>query len=215
MAVTTFMAPEQLRALDRLSAVAGIRGFYLVGGGAIAFHFHHRTSVDVDLFSDDRNVDLEAVRAAIVQTLPDAEVVAKSDAALKLRLEGTEVDLVRYPYAPLSLPGPGPAGYRVAGILDLAAMKLAAIVSRGLRRDFWDLYVIAQAGCDLGTMTRAYVRKFGLAESNLYHVMRALTFFQDAEREPIGPAELSDELWESIKSYFLQHAPALLSYGDE
>lgn len=214
MALPTGLAQEQLRALDLLSNVPGIGGFYLVGGGAIAFHLGHRTSVDVDLFSDDPRVDLEAVHSAIVRIVPDVEVVARSDAALKLRLAGTEVDLVRYPYATLTAPGVGPAGYRVAGIRDLAAMKLAAVVNRGLRRDFWDLFVIARSGVGLGEMARAYAIKFGRAESDLYHVMRALTFFEDAEAESLLPAGLSEQSWDDIKAYFLENAPALLDEVD-
>src|SRR5437899_2779036 len=36
----------------------------------------------------------------------------------------------------------GPHRFPIASLRDLAAMKLAAIASRGLRRDFWDLYEI-------------------------------------------------------------------------
>lgn len=36
------VARPQLRALGRLSAVAGIEGYYLAGGTALAWHLRHR-----------------------------------------------------------------------------------------------------------------------------------------------------------------------------
>lgn len=35
-----------------------------------------------------------------------------------------------------------PGGFPLAGLRDLAAMKLSAIAKRGVRRDFWDLHEI-------------------------------------------------------------------------
>jgi Nucleotidyl transferase AbiEii toxin, Type IV TA system len=80
---------------------------------------------------------------------------------------GIPVDVVRYPYAPLETPRRGPEGVRVAGLRDLAAMKLATIAGRGLRRDFWDVYAIIRAGMPLATAVRAYEKRFGLAEPEL------------------------------------------------
>ena len=114
--------------------------------------------------------------------MPDVEVVSAADASLRVLLGEVPVDLVRYPYAPLEAPQIGAEAFPVAGLRDLAAMKLAAIARRGLRRDFWDLYAMADAGLSLHEAADAYVAKFRLAESDLYHVLRALTYFADAEK---------------------------------
>jgi hypothetical protein len=42
------LAPEQLRALDLLSRVPALDGYYLAGGTAIALHLGHRQSLDLD-----------------------------------------------------------------------------------------------------------------------------------------------------------------------
>jgi hypothetical protein len=67
----------------------------------------------------------------------------------------------------------------MAGKLDLAAMKLAAIARRGIRRDFWDLFAIVQSGLSLRECARGYVEKYGVGEADLYHVLRSLTYFED------------------------------------
>lgn len=144
MARPTRLAKAQRNALERLKQVPGLDRFYLAGGTAIAVHLGHRRSLD--LFSPDERIDLVALRRRLARALPDMEVVATTDAALAIQLEGTLVDPVKFPHPPIVRPGPGPEGTKLAALSDLAAMKLSAIAQRGLRRDFWDLYVMCGAG---------------------------------------------------------------------
>jgi hypothetical protein len=96
-------------------------------------------------------------------------------------------------------------------LLDLAVMKLAAIAHRGLRRDFWDAHeLLTRGGLQLDTVLAGYLQRFGKTEPDLYHVLRSLTFFDDADREPVMPAGLSLEHWQVIRDYFLGEAPAAL-----
>jgi hypothetical protein len=106
------LAPHQESALDRLTLVQAMKGFYLAGGTAIALHLGHRQSVDLDFFSLAPSVDLDRTRQAIVQVIPDAQVLALSDATLRLMVEGTPVDIVRYPYPPLEEPAAGIVPFR-------------------------------------------------------------------------------------------------------
>jgi len=205
------LAEEQRRALDRLTAVPGIERFYLAGGSAIAVHLGHRRSVDLDLFSFRPDVDLGALAASLRVALAEAEVVSLTDAALRIRVAGVPVDAVRYPYALLEDPLVGRTPLDVARLPDLAAMKLAAIARRGIRRDFWDLYAIARAGLGLADALAAYSSKFGPSESDLYHVLRALTYFADAERDPVRPAGMSARLWTRVRRFFEAEAPRLLT----
>jgi len=211
MADTPGLAREQLRALARLKTLPSLQGFYLAGGTAVAFHLHHRVSRDLDLFASPSAVSLEAVQRELAAALADLEVIGVTDAALQVRLDRTPIDLVAYPYAPLESTSPGPAGFPVAGLLDLATMKLAAIARRGLRRDFWDLYeVIDRGGIRIDAALDAYTRRFGKAEPDLYHVLRSLAYFADADAEPIMPNGLTLDLWVAIKAYFERAAPAAL-----
>ncbi len=210
MGKTAGMAKEQRRALDRLKSVQGIERFYLAGGTAIAVHLRHRRSIDLDLFSTSADVDLAVVAEAIRLAVTDLQVLGMTDAALRIRVAGVPVDIVRYPYAPLEAPKPGPEAFPIASLRDLAAMKLAAIARRGLRRDFWDLHAIAEAGLSLQETSIAYVEKYGVSNADLYHVLRALTYFEDAEKDPVYPRGLTPAKWERIKSFFLAEAPKVL-----
>lgn len=207
------LAQDQRRALGRLSRLRGIQGFYLAGGTAVALHLQHRRSLDLDLFSLGKEADLEALRAELQAALPEARFLGITDASLRIVLGDVPVDFVRYPYAPLDVPTPGPEGMPVAGLRDLAAMKLSAIARRGLRRDFWDLFAIAHAGVSLQDAASAYLERFGRTEADLYHVLRALTFFEDAERDPVLPRGLTTSMWGEIKAFFDAEAPKLLLRG--
>jgi hypothetical protein len=205
------LAREQRRALGRLKSVIAETGLYLAGGGAVALHARHRQSNDIDLFGSTDTLDLDQLRGRLLAALDDVQVVSQTDATLHVRVGDAVVDVVQYPYPLLEPPTPGPHGVPVAGLRDLAAMKLAAVAKRGLRRDFWDLYAIVDSGVPLREGAQAYVRRFGVAESDLYFVIRALTFFDDAEAEPVFPAGLSARRWAAIKKYFRGAAPELLA----
>jgi hypothetical protein len=204
------LAPDQLRALDRLKAVRGIGRFYLAGGTAIAFHLRHRHSNDLDLFGPPR-ASFTAFQELARSGGGDIQVVSAGEATLQIEVSGVPVDVVRYPYPLLAPAAPGPRGFPVAGLVDLATNKLVAIAKRGLMRDFWDLYAIAQTGSvPLEAAAEAYVRRFGVAESDLYHVVTALTWFEDAERERVRPTGMTARLWSQIRKFFEREAPLLV-----
>ncbi len=208
MGPTTGLAEELRRALDRLSLAPELGQYYLAGGTAIGLHLGHRRSLDLDFFSRSPQADLDALRASVVGG--GVQIVQQTDVTLRLLCAGAPVDFVRYRYAPLEPPLPGPSGVAMAGKLDLAVMKLSAIARRGLRRDFWDLFAIVRSGLALSSCGRGYVEKYGLDEADLYHVLRSLTYFEDAEKDSVYPAGLSTAEWEDIKAFFLREAPALL-----
>ena len=79
-------------------------------------------------------------------------------------------------------------------------MKLSAAARRGIRRDFWDLFEMFER--DTPTLEQAlddYKRRYGVNESDLYHVLKALTYFDDAESDPLYPLGLTSSKWQQIK----------------
>lgn len=196
------LAAAQRRALARLSALPIAQQLYLAGGTAVALHLDHRRSLDLDFFSRGDNLDLERARREITDAGARVEVIAQSDATLHLRLEGADVDIVRYRYPLLEPPSPI-EGVTVAGLRDLAAMKLAAIAKRGLRRDFWDIHeMLTSQAVSPREVFDDYRTKFQTSEADTYHVLRALVWFEDAEGEPVMPRGLTARRWRRIRAYF-------------
>jgi len=153
-------------------------------------------------------VDLSELRLSL-SSIFDGETT-ETDATLHGYVGGVSVDIVRYPYPLLEAPGVVVEGMPVAGLRDLAAMKLAAVSKRGIRRDFWDLHEIVTRSFALGAAVEAYQRRFAQVRPEMYHVIRSLTFFGDAEVDPIFPAGLTPQHWTAIKTYFRAEAPRLL-----
>ena len=212
MADTSRLPEAQRRALDRLKSVPRMADFYLAGGTAVAVHLGHRLSLDLDFFSVRPDADLDAVRDSVRHAFAEASTVAQTDTAVQLLCDGAPIDLVRYPYPPLRAIERTADGIAVASLLDLAAMKLGALSRRGLRRDFWDLAeIVRRGGVSLEEACRAYRERYGVAEADLYHVLRSLAWFEDAERDPMYPAGLTEAGWRDIQAFFLREAPKLLT----
>ena len=72
-------------------------------------------------------------------------------------------------------------GCRLAGLRDLASMKLSAITQRGSTKDFVDLYALGETGQALPEMLSWYGEKFGVTD--IGHVFYALAYSDDAESE--------------------------------
>jgi predicted nucleotidyltransferase component of viral defense system len=74
-------------------------------------------------------------------------------------------------------------GCQLASLDDLTAMKLAAISQRGSRKDFLDIYELGIKHAPLKRMLELYEQKY--AVDDIGHVLLGLSYFDDAEREPM------------------------------
>lgn len=190
------VTPEQEAALEVLSRALG-GDAYLVGGVAVASRLHHRTSRDLDVFtSEDPSARTDALLA-----LSGVRLLARSEGSLQLEILGVPVSVLRYGY-PLLAPPERAQGLAVpvASFEDLVAMKLSAIAGRGTKRDFWDLHLLLESEkLELAQALELFERKF--VDSDRGHVVRALAYFGDAEREPM-PLGLDATTWSAIQAAF-------------
>ena len=114
-----------------------------------------------------------------------------------MEIEDIVVSFFGYGYPTVAAPlAPDPELLPFASREDIAAMKLAAIASRGGRKDFIDLWWMLRRYWPLAETLRFFKAKF--ATRDIGHVVRSLVFFDDAEREP--PLRLlADIEWETVK----------------
>lgn len=87
-------------------------------------------------------------------------------------------------------------------------MKIGAIAGRGSKRDFIDLYAASKAH-GLDSLLKSFQQKSAKANYTLVHVLKSLTFFGDAEKDP-PPDLLLPVSWEEVKKFFKDQAPRLL-----
>lgn len=177
---------RQRKALAAIAPLAAEAGFYLAGGTAVALRFGHRRSVDLDWFTAATLPDPLLLARRLQDTLP-FQPVTLARGTLYGQLYGVRMSFIEYRY-PLLEPVDrwADGACDLASPRDLACMKLSAIAQRGAKKDFVDLYVLGVEGqLTLSDMLAAYREKYGVQD--IAHVLYALTYFDDAQRERIPP----------------------------
>ena len=75
-------------------------------------------------------------------------------------------------------------------------MKVAAITNRGAKKDFVDIAFLLREFA-LATLLGWYEEKY--QDSALFHALKSLTYFTDADSEPM-PRMLQPIDWEEVKA---------------
>jgi hypothetical protein len=172
---------------------------YLGGGTAIALHIGHRQSVDLDWFT--QNEFDEKVWQMKWETKWNFNMQSRDWQTLVGEIAGVKTSLYFYKY-PLIGDLVTYEGLQIASLKDLAAMKLDAVLSRGTKRDFIDLYFLTKEyGSEL--MLDFYDQKYGnLAERELL-IRKALVYFKEADGDEM-PNMLVPVDWKKVKAFFLK-----------
>ncbi len=92
-------------------------------------------------------------------------------------------------------------GIHVADKRDIAAMKIAAVMDRGTKKDFIDLYFLSKEGITLNDSLSYYDNKYGSLANNLYSILKSFTYFVDAEESEM-PKMLKLVSWDEVKTFF-------------
>jgi hypothetical protein len=178
----------------------------LAGGTGLALQLGHRVSEDFDLF---RTTPFSADRLARgLGEIGDLEVLQDEEHTLTVILSGVKISFFSapesflFPTAPYSF-------FEIADPRDIALMKLAAVSGRGSRKDFVDLYTILRGGLSLEQCLDWLPKRYGEGRVNAYHVLKSLTYFEDAEREPM-PRMLEPFDWSECTRFFVREAHAIV-----
>jgi Nucleotidyl transferase AbiEii toxin, Type IV TA system len=167
--------------------------FVLVGGTNLSLRLGHRRSIDIDLFTS-KPFDPQVVTARLMADFPGSEFVSSSDSMLFLFIQDIKTDMVSLPYEWL-MPPDTLEGIRMASLPDMAAMKLSAIGRRGVKKDFWDIAELLDL-FSIAEMLDFYKAKY--ASHDVFHLLRALVYFQDAEAQK-DPDPLKKMTWKQVK----------------
>ena len=192
----------------RLGESPRMGAFYLAGGTALALAYGHRVSVDLDFFSSTNPLGF-VERQALLEDFRKCgmEVEEEKDGTVHGRHKATHVSFFRYPN-PLLRPVRLWDRLRVAHPVDIGLMKLGAIIGRGSRKDFIDLYFILERELSLARLLRLIPRKFPGRRDVRVQALRALVYFADADAEP--PPKVAASLsWARVKAFFEREVRSL------
>lgn len=183
-----------------------IKDFYLAGGTALAFQIGHRTSIDLDFFTSKRFDPKEIIYK--LSQVGNFSLETESWGTVSGQLEKTKITFLFYQHKLLK-PEKKFLSIYLADTIDIALMKITAIGSRGSKKDFIDLYLISKNILSLKKIFSLLPKKFKQVKYDPYYLIRGLTYFKDANKEPI-PNMFCDINWQDIKKYFQQEAIKLI-----
>lgn len=198
MLYTETVEPRTLSLLRELMALKTLHSFSLVGGTALSLRYNHRKSIDLDLFSTIK-FDAEAITNDLKREFGKAYSLESATAkwGIFCYIRDVKVDLIQHPH-PLISKIEISDGIKMYGDPDIIAMKLNAILGRGTKKDFWDLYELLHH-YSLKEMIGFYEKKFP-DQHLLITIPQAIIFFDDAE-ESEDPVSLKGQTWESVKKF--------------
>lgn len=196
--------PQVERTLHDLRTLGALERCYLAGGTGLALRLGHRRSHDLDFFSRDPIEPEMLIRR--MNSLAGFRLAAQAPDTLHATVHDVKVSFLAYPY-PVLFPLAAFQGVNVADPREIACMKLSAIASRGTKRDFVDLYVVAKQ-YGIGQVLEWFRRKYAETNLSLTHLLKSLTWFEDAEKDPT-PDLLVPLSWEEVKRFFRSEAPRL------
>ena len=153
----------------------------------------HRKSIDLDFFGT-MNASLDEI-AMELSEFAYAKPLSSSKSMRFLIVDGVIVDIVNYPYSWIG-ESIVEDGVTLAGVKDIAAMKLSAITNRGTKKDFIDLYFLLKR-FSFNELIEFYLKKY--AGAQLFTVLKNLTYFEDAEGDPL-PVMMESLNWDEAKT---------------
>ena len=184
--------PGTLQLLKDLQSLPFLQETRLVGGTSLALQMGHRNSVDIDLFGSVM-LSPEEIRESLSEN-HSITIVKESKNINIYLIDGVKVDIVNYRYPWIDNPV-REDGLILAGKKDIAAMKLSAIVGRGTKKDFIDLFFLLKV-FRLQEILDLYLQKY--QDGSMFIAMKSLTYFEDADSDPM-PVMYENFSWESAK----------------
>lgn len=194
------LSSKQIKLLKELRFLKKY-GFYLAGGTALAFQINHRTSLDLDFYTE-KKFDSRKLREEFDKRFKEVREIYIAEDTLGLSVDGLGISFFRYPYK-LIKPLQKIKGMGITSIEDIAAMKIISISQRGQRRDFIDIYFLIKK-FDLEQIIEFVKEKYPMF--NIYVGLQGLTYFKDADEDPEKRRFrlLKKVRWNEVKKFILK-----------
>jgi len=181
--------------------------YRLVGGTALALIHGHRKSIDLDFFGNQK-IDSEDL-ITFLHSIGNVREFKTSKKIDSLILDDVKIDIVFYPYEWIDSPLIED-NLRLASSKEIAAMKIAAIINQGSKKDFIDLNDLLKI-FTFNQIFDFYLQKF--KDSSLFFAMKSVIYFDDADDQEM-PYMFHPITWQSIKDNIKKaHAEYVIPKG--
>ena len=190
--------PDTLELLRVLMQQPLLRQMRLVGGTSLALQYGHRRSVDLDLFGTTTE-NIEELADMMHQC---ADHIVRGHCTKRIKtffLNNIKVDVVNYDYKWID-EVIEENELRLASPKDIAAMKVNAVMGRGTKKDFIDVYFLLKH-FSFKDIMNFYMQKY--TDGSEYRALLSMTYFADADPQPM-PYMFHQVNWDSVKTEIKQ-----------
>lgn len=183
-------------------------GFYLAGGTAIALQYGHRTSRDLDFYTPQHFKSIDVIKEFKRIFKKEVTQIKRAPDTLFLKIRQTDLSFFRLQptHHPIFIRPLIPyLSVNLASAEDIIAMKIEAVIERGTKRDFVDVYYSIK-NFGLRNILKFVKEKYPEA-FNEYNCLHALMYFNDAEASQKGRKRIylyENIEWKNIKKYITE-----------
>jgi len=197
MLYTNTVHERTLAILNELMLIEELSAFSLVGGTALSLKFGHRISEDVDLFTE-KDFDKTFIQAILQKKFGKSFFYEERGNPLGIFcfIDEIKIDLVKYKF-PLIRPLDIEAGIRFYSTEDIIAMKIATVLRRARKKDFWDIAELLDH-YSVDDFIRFFFQKFP-EQMFLISIPQAMTYFAEADADN-DPKSLKGQTWKSVRN---------------
>ncbi|MFP4180642.1 MAG: nucleotidyl transferase AbiEii/AbiGii toxin family protein [Spirochaetaceae bacterium] len=187
--------------IDLLGCVMGqskLETFVLGGGTSLSLRFGHRSSDDLDFFSEQK-FDTNVLQSNFFELFPGSQILNRTTGSLCLVARDIKIEFFYHPFKLLQEIDSG-GQFRFLSLPDISGMKINAVTNRGSKKDFIDLYLLHTIGISIADSLQHFSDKYN---GNKLLALRSLLWFEDAEKEP-DPLLLNGWSWEFVKERIVE-----------
>lgn len=176
-----------------------LNNFYLSGGTALSLQIGHRESEDLDFFNQNHFSSQKIQQDLEKLGKPNNTELAKG--TVNTFLNDVQLQFLEYPYD-LLRPTIKWQSIKLSSIEDIACTKLQTIGMRGSKKDFVDLYFLLEL-FSLDKLFKLMQKKYSKTKYSKTHIMKALTCFEDAQKQPM-PRMHKNLNWDDVKKKMIE-----------
>ncbi|MFA4932305.1 MAG: hypothetical protein WC625_05335 [Caldisericia bacterium] len=185
--------------MSRLGPTLGMHGGVLAGETGLALHLGHRISGDLEFFAQ-RALKSSEVLEELRALAGVVEPMTMDEGAMVVQADGARVSLMQTP-ARFAEPTTRVNGCDVAGVVDIAGMKLLAVSRGGSRSDFVDLYAVLQT-VPFRKVARNVLEQYGVTVVEPLVVGKGLVWFEQADVQEAPVYVGTPVAWDHIRDFF-------------
>ena len=193
-AIIPGLTPATREVFDRVSELDCIKNLFLCGGTGQSLQMNHRLSEDLDfellgLRRDRPALNFREILGEIKRVFPDAKEEILGEDHFLVYINWGKVKLSFYrPENPVKTMKTGwqYKNLKAPTLQELLGMKIYAICLRNVFRDYYDIFCLLKAGCDLneGIRYASHLSRHSIRSKTMYSRLLAPQLFHKDEDFP-------------------------------